>query len=297
MKLGVIADAHLRPVGTGFPSVLGFPSVPYEYEKSDDILRYRRALRRCVEEGVNGLVLLGDLSRTGDAESLETGLRLAARTGLPVWAVSGNHECYERVDALDRAVRWIGAENVRLGTPAGEVVGVGQRIAGLGVTSENHGYTARSDERPDVRSWGDDFVVWLSHYPMISFTEEATEAGLNYSSGDDLENLDEVARALLERPSPTVVVNGHLHLRDARAEGKVLQISCAALMEAPFEISLLDFDLEGGRISVHVESVQITPTPDDAPLPVLSSPEQEWIFEAGAWRLVAPVELRKEAAG
>src|SRR4051812_14811427 len=111
LKLGIIADAHLRPVGTSFPPVLGFPSVPYEYEKSDDITRYRRALKRCVEEGVDGVALLGDLSRVGDAISLETGLKLAARTGRTVWAVMGNHECYERVDSLARAVRWVGADN------------------------------------------------------------------------------------------------------------------------------------------------------------------------------------------
>lgn len=291
MKLGIIADAHLRPVGPSFPPILGFPAVPYEYEKSDDIMRYRLALRRCVEEGVDGLVLLGDLSRTGDAESLETGLRLAARIGLPVWTVPGNHECYERVDALTRAVRWVGAENVRLATPGGEAIGVGQRIAGLGVTSENHGYTARSDERPDVESWGDDFVVLLTHYPMISFFEEASEAGLMYASGDDLENLDEVAEPLLQRRSPTVVVNGHLHLRDARAEGTSLQITCAALMEAPFEITILDLD----HNTVRIESVQITPTPDDAELPVLSPPQQESTFETGTWRLAT--RLRQQATG
>lgn len=293
MKLGIIADAHLQPVGPSFPPVLGFPAVPYVYEKSDDLMRYRHALERCVEEGVDGLVLLGDLSRIGDAESLETGLRLAAKTGLPVWAVSGNHECYARVTALERAVRWVGAENVRLATPEGALVGVGQRIAGLGVTSENHGYTARSDQRPDVSAWGDDFVVWLSHYPMISFHEEATEAGLMYSSGDDLENLDEVARPLLERPSPTVVVNGHLHLRDARERGKVLQLSCAALMEAPFDITFLDLS----KSQVHVKNVQIEPTPDATGLPVLSPPHQQWVFEAGSWRLTTPAEPRQKAAG
>lgn len=295
MRFGIIADAHLRPVGTGFPPALGFPSVPYEYERSDDIVRYRRALGRCVEEGVEVVALLGDLSRIGDAESLETGLKLAARTGRAVWAVSGNHECYGRVDALARAVRWIGADNVRLATPLGEVVEGGIRIAGIGVTSENRGYTACSDERPDVSGWKDELVVWLSHYPMVSFAEKASAAGLWYGD-NDLEDLEETARPLLERRAPTVVISGHMHIRDDLVSEKVLQVACAALMEAPFEITLLDLQIEDGRISVRKESVPIVPSPPDVELPVLSPPRQEWVFEAGEWSSVGAAKEPQKGA-
>jgi predicted phosphodiesterase len=289
LRLGLIADPHLGPDATSFPPTLGFPSIPIEYAMSDTMRRYRFALRQCVREDVDGVALLGDLSWSGDSESLEAGLRLAAKPGRTVWAVSGNHDCGERVDALTRAVRWVGVENVRLASPEGEAVQGGMRVAGMGVTSENWGYTASSGGEPDVLGWGDDLVVWLSHYPMISFAEKASRAGLYYGD-NDLEDLEEAARPLLERSAPTVVVNGHMHIRDACVAGKVLQISCAALTEPPFELTFLDLEREGDRIMVRKESVPVVPPPDDVRLPVLSPPKQEWVFEAGAWCPVGAAE-------
>jgi predicted phosphodiesterase len=296
LKLGIVADAHLSPPGMSFPPVLGFPPVSAEYATTDVMMRYRLALRRCVREGVDGVVLLGDLSWSGDDESLEAGVRLAAKTGRTVWTVSGNHDCGERVDALARAVRWVGADNVRLPTPEGEVLGAGGlRVAGIFVTSENRGYTARSDERPDISGWGDEPVVWLTHYPMISFADKASRAGLYYGD-NDLDNLEQVARPLLERATPTVVVSGHMHMRDTCVEGEVLQVSCAALTEAPFEITFLDLERRGERIVVRIECVPVVPSSPDVRLPVLSPPQQEWVFEAGAWRLVESAEPEEEEA-
>ena len=280
MRLGILADPHL---------------VPDDHTTNGDMARYRSALRRCVREGVDGLALLGDLSWSGDAASLETGLRLAARTGLVVWVVSGNHDLGEREDALAETVRRVGAENVRLATPAGEVFSDKSiRVAGLCVASDNYGYTARSDERPDVSGWGEKPMVLLSHYPMISFRERAEREGVYYGD-NDLENLEEVARPLLGRPAPTVVVNGHMHMRDDCAAEKVLQISCAALTQPPFDLTLLDLETGGGRISVGVERIPVASSPDDVHLSPLSPARLRWIFEEGTWRQVAP-EPEKQAA-
>ena len=236
---------------------------------------------------MDGLALLGDLSWSGDAGSLEAGLRLAARTGLAVWAVSGNHDLGERVDALAGAVRRVGAENVRLATPAGEVVGEeGVRVAGLRAASDNYCYTAHSDERPDVSEWGEETVVLMSHYPMLSFRERAEREGVYYGD-NDLENLEEVARPLLDRPAPTVVVNGHMHMRDDCAVEKVLQISCAALTQPPFDLTLLDLEAGGGRISVGVERIPVAPPPDDARLSALSPTRLRWVFEGETWHQAA----------
>ena len=295
MRLGIVADPHLSPAGTRFASVLGFPSVPTEFAMYNAMVRYRRALKWCIREGADGLALLGDLSWSGDAESLGAGLRLAARSafGRAVWTVSGNHDCGERVDAMARAVRRIGAENVRLATPEGEVFG-GVRVAGLCVSSENYGYTAFLDERPDVPGWGDEPVVLLSHYPMISFRERAEREGLYYGD-NDLENLGEVQRPLLEREAPTIVINGHIHRRDACAEGQVLQVSCSALYEPPYEITLLDLEAEEGGLSVRVERIPVAPSSDeDARLSILSSAWQRWVFDEGAWYSVESAEPRKE---
>src|SRR5215203_6195011 len=70
-----------------------------------------------------------------------------------------------------------------------------------------------------------------------------------------------VARLLLGREAPTVVVNGHVHLRATRIEGPALQVSCAALVEPPFEVTLLDLEKLGvGRVKVRRESAPLVPS-------------------------------------
>ena len=278
MRLGILADPHL---------------VPEDHATDGDMARYRSALRRCVQEGVDGLALLGDLSWSGDAASLEAGLRLAARTKLAVWVVSGNHDLGEREDALAEAVRRVGAQNVRLATPAGEAVGGGDvRVAGLCAASDNYGYTARSNGRPDVLRWGEKPVVFLSHYPMVSFRERAEREGVYYGD-NDLENLEQVQRPLLERGAPTVVVNGHMHMRDDCATGTVLQVSCASLTQPPFDVTILDLEATVDRVSVDVKRIPVASLPQDIDLSRLSSARLRWVFDAGAWYRVEPAEPKE----
>jgi predicted phosphodiesterase len=273
LKFGIIADAHIGPPGS---RVWSFHSW---YENADTIVAYRLALRRCMQENVDALVLLGDISHSYH-ETLEPGVRLAAETGLPVWAVSGNHDLIGRAEALDEAVQRVGADNVRLATPEGEVV-EGLRIAGFSITNGDWGYIPRSGSTLHTSEWRDEPVLLISHYPIISFAEEVSGTGLMY--GDDLENLDEVAQPLLERSKPIVVLSGHIHIRYACVVQKVLQISCPALVEPPFEVTLLDIEPEEGRIAVRLESV---PLISSFPINVsgLSPLQQKWVFEAGTWR-------------
>lgn len=291
MRLGVIADAHLSPPGT---TVSAFHT---GYESPYTVAAYRLALRRCAKEGVDGVVLLGDLSHSGDDKSLETGVRLAAGTGRRVRAVSGNHDCFERTDALEVAVRRVAAENVRLASPAGEVAEREPRLAGSCVTSGSGGYKALLNGGRGAKDWGDEPTVWLSHYPMVSFAEEVSSASLIY--GDDLEDLDVVVRPLLARSAPTVVVSGHIHLRHDCLVGKVLQLSCAALVEPPFEIAILDFQVDpgtrGGRLVVRRRSVPLV-SPSAVSCPVLSPPQQEWVFEAGEWSIASMARPQQEVA-
>ena len=291
MRLGVIADAHLSPPGT---KVSAFYT---GYESPYTVAAYRLALRRCAKEGVDGVVLLGDLSHSGDDRSLETGVGLAAETVRRVWAVSGNHDCFERMDALEGAIRRVAAENVRLASPASEVTEREPRVAGLCVTSGRGGYKARTNGRWGVEDWGDEPVVWLSHYPMVTFAEEVTRASLIY--GDDLEDLKEVACPLLARAAPTVVVSGHIHLRHDCVAGKVLQLSCAALVEPPFEITLLDFEIDpevrGDRIVVRRRNVSLV-SRSAVSCPVMSPPRQEWVFEAGEWSTTSLARPHQEVA-
>ncbi len=278
LRLGILADPHLAPE---------------DHATDGDIARYRSALWRCVREGVDRLALLGVLSWSGDAASLEAGLRLAARTKPAVWVVSGNHDLGEREDALAEAVRRVGVDNVRLATPEGEVVAAkGVRVAGLYVASDNYGYTARSDERPDVSGWGEETVIFLSHYPMVSFRERAEKEGVYYGD-NDLDNLEQVQRPLLEREAPTIVVNGHMHMRDDCATGEVLQVSCASLTQPPFDVTIVDLEATVNRVSVGVERIPVASLPDDVRLSALSPTWLRWVYEAGAWYRVESAEPRE----
>jgi hypothetical protein len=116
---------------------------------------------------------------------------------------------------------------------------------------------------------------------MVSLAGRAAGAGLKYAG--DLEDLPVVARPLLKRREPTVVVSGHLHLRDALAEESVLQVNCAALVEPPFEVALLNLVAESDRLEVLSEAAPVTSSSGGLRLPVLAPASEEWLFEAGAW--------------
>jgi 3',5'-cyclic AMP phosphodiesterase CpdA len=287
----LIADAHLSGPGAA-------PAAFHNrYELGDAGARYRSALGLCVREGADALALLGDISHLGQAGALEEGLGLAAGTGLPVWAVPGNHDAAEREDALALAAGRVGAGNVRLASGRGEAVGEELRVAGLSLRSGDGGFTARSVGGPEVEAWGDGVVLLLTHYPMVSLAARVAGAGLKYAG--DLGDLAEAARPLLGRRAPTVVAHGHLHVRDAVAAGSVLQVSCAALIEPPFELNLLEVVLGGGRtVVVRRRAVAAAPSAPGAGLPVLSPAEGAWAFGGGYWaRAEEAASTEEEAAG
>jgi hypothetical protein len=90
------------------------------------------------------------------------------------------------------------------------------------------------------------------------------------------------------------VVNGHIHRRDACTEEKVLQVSCSALYEPPYEITLLDLETEEDRLAVRVERIPIAPSSDeDARLSILSPARQRWVFDSGAWYPVESANPQK----
>lgn len=279
LRLGVVADPHLAPSGTGPRSYHN------EYRMEDAGTRFRLAMARCAREGVDAVALPGDLSHFGDGGSLSEGVRIAGESGLPVLAVAGNHDVVGRAGALAEAVVGSGAANVRLARPGGELVG-GVRLAGFSVTQGTSRFSGRSLGDFDVEGWGEGPAVVVTHYPVVSLAEKVAAEGLKYPG--DLEDLPSVAGPLLRRTAPTVVVHGHAHVRDALVSGGVLQISCAALVEPPFEATFLDVTEEDVRVSVRSERVPIAPSPDGARLPVLSPQKQGWVFEEGAWKIDGP---------
>jgi Icc-related predicted phosphoesterase len=279
LKLGIVADPHLAPVGAG--------PVRYhnEYRMADAASHLRLALARCSQEGVDAVALLGDLSHFGDEGSLAEGIEIAGESGLPVLAVSGNHDVLEHVGAIAEAVARSDTSGcVKLAAPGGELIG-GVLVAGFSVQSGSSG-TVRSREARRVGSWGEVSAVVLTHYPVISLARRVAAEGLKYPG--DLEDFADVAGSLLARDAPTVVVHGHAHVRDVLVSGNVLQISCAALVEPPFEVTLLDVEQTDGVVAVRARAIAIGSSPSGIRIPVLSPAEGEWRFEKreDGWRSV-----------
>jgi predicted phosphodiesterase len=255
---------------------------------ADAAARFRLALDRCTQKNADAIAVLGDVSHVGDKASLEEGVRLAGATGRPVRMVPGNHDVLERADALSKAVERVGAENVRLALPEGEVLG-GVRVAGMSVVQGASQSSFRSSGSLGAGGWGEEPVVLLSHYPLVSLAPKMASEGLKYPG--DLEDLEEVAGRLLGRTGPTIVVHGHAHVRHADMARAMLQVSCAALIEPPFEVTLLDVERSGGRLLVRAESVPVAAS-GDVRLPTLSPPDGAWALGPGAWEpLESPVKL------
>lgn len=277
LRLAAIADPHLAPAGT---PPAGWHN-PYSLDSSRDL--FRIALRRAVEHRADAVALLGDLSHLGDEDSTDDALRLAAEVDRPILVVGGNHDLNRGPDHLPSAVvrlalpmlSMVGWHGVKLG-PSIEVVGVP-------LTMGQSVYGARPGDGLPL-SWPDiGTTVVLSHYPIISLSDRL--AGANLVDAGDLENVARLQAPLFAHPGPVIVLHGHLHTRATSAAGGLLQLSCAALVEPPFELAIIDLVREGGDLLVRRRSEAVRPT-SAAKLPVLSPAEEAWRFSKGGWSFV-----------
>lgn len=278
MRLGIVTDVHLCPPGT--PP--GAWHNPYDLESMPR--RLTLALDRLVAEGVEAIAMLGDLTSSADADSVDRGLGILAETPLPIRVVPGNHDAEaggvdlgERVAALDNRL-------LRMADPTGEIIG-GVRVAGLGIEREREGWAVGP---VSAVGWAAEPVVLLSHSPVLDIEPKVTAAGLK--NAGSFADPTGVAALLAGRSGPTVVLHGHFHVRDAATSGPLLQLGFAALVEPPNEVAVLDIEPESGsgepEILVSVRCLPIDPMPAER-LPVLVPARQAWRFAAGSWQDIA----------
>ncbi len=274
MRLGIVTDSHLAPEG----APPGLWHNAFDFDRATDHLR--RALADLVDQRVDAIAMLGDLTNGGDPASLRRGLDLIAETGLPTLLVAGNHDHDEGFAALaERTSRWL-ANSVTMAGAAGQQVG-GIRMVGLPIAGGGYdpGWLLRS---LPVAEWGTEPVVVLSHFPVVSREREVTAAGLPYAG--DFDDQRGLVTTMLARQAPTVVVHGHLHVRDAVAVGSLLQIGCAGLIEPPHEVSVLEMDANTETPTVRVEHRTIATSPM-ARSPILAPATNSWAFRDG-WQAI-----------
>jgi hypothetical protein len=121
-------------------------------------------------------------------------------------------------------------------------------------------------------------TVVLTHFPILSFEERAREAGLLYSG-----HLNQLASVTgpTTMTGPIVVLSGHLHLRAVTVESEALQLCFAALVEAPYELALVELERADGGLDVSYRCASARP-PDAEKLPVLDPAEGAWRWRPGA---------------
>lgn len=281
MRLGLISDLHwmLEPPSTAsawhggsadFTSVLD---------------RVRGALEHFAEQDVDLVAVAGDLVHYGDDDALAQVLEACAAASAPVLVVAGNHDLADDAQRVQRALERTGSDQITLASLAGAMFG-GTRVAGVQVGSSDGWFGARLRELPDTASFGEDPVVLISHYPLLSLSSLLSENGFPYPG--DLLDRAELAQRLTARAAPTIVVGGHIHARAAVAEGRVLQLSCAAMVEPPYECSVIEVQGPAdGVLAVHRTSVRLR-SGGAAREPVFSPASEQWIFQAERWRASSP---------
>ena len=267
MRLGVLSDIHV------VQDVSRREAWHNAYDFAGVETRLRRALELFAREGVELLLVLGDLAHDGDLASLKRVLRVLAG-GPPMRLVGGNHDGRRPSARLREA----GAAAPELpGWRAVRVAG-GLRLAGARVACRAVD-RCRLARPPALATWGEDLVLLASHFPLLSRERVLTSRELPYA--EDLLDREALAAPIMARSAPTVALCGHLHVRDSDSAGALLQLSCGALVEPPFEATVLELRARGEQLELERTAHELAHAPERRD-PRLVPAREVWRFRPGS---------------
>ena len=270
VRIAVIADPHL--------SVLRDERASWHnpYRLADAHERLDAALADPLFDDADLFAILGDLAHFGDRESIRRCIDAVAEAhgDRPAILLAGNHDVLVEGVCLDDELEpWAD------GTEAAKVLesaDLGLQVQTVTALTARDAYPFDVDARTLVPP-GPAGLLVLSHFPVLSLRRRAEKAGLLYSG-----HLSDLAPpvAALPTDAPVVVLSGHLHLRGVAHEGDVLQLSFAALVEAPYELARVDIEPSRDGLDVQYRCVSALP-PDAEKLPVLDPPVGRWRCQPG----------------
>jgi hypothetical protein len=94
-------------------------------------------------------------------------------------------------------------------------------------------------------------------------------------------NRDDLERQLRSDPRPKVVLSGHIHARCSSHEGPLLQFMVGALIEPPFDATIVDIDttmLRVRRTARRLGDIALTD-------PVFAADEELWKKTGDGWEI------------
>ncbi|MGE3798836.1 MAG: metallophosphoesterase [Thermomicrobiales bacterium] len=275
--LGVIAEIHFAPDDTA----------PVRWHNVVHLDRTRELLDRAIEyfcdQRLDALVLLGDLSNAADPESLRYVRDRVASLNVPVLVVPGNHDIDAHPLSRDRFRDHLSADQFAV-APASMTLT--HEVDATLVEIQRDAQTGRLAS--SRLSWNagpaKSLHAVFTHFPLKDMEPELTDADLKHAG--DLSDRESLWSQLLQAESPVVVVHGHLHVRAASTEGRLLHLSCGALVEPPHEVSVLRITTLANRdLRVDRTAHAVWESPVEKS-PVLSPAHESWRFADGHWNRV-----------
>jgi predicted phosphodiesterase len=227
------------------------------------------ALGWFARSAVDLILVLGDVVQIADIRDLEHMFsHLAAQNVAPLVAVNGNHDLRLGEEfaacASRHRIQLLYQEPVELG---------GVVVAGVGI--------GRGPKLPQYVGQAGDWeseagiVVVASHFPLLSEASRVAGAGIPYAG--DLVNRSDLQAELSSDARPKVVLSGHIHARCSTHHGPLLQFIVGALVEPPYDATIVDIDpagLEVKRTSRRFGEIAALD-------PVFAADDESWLWDGG----------------
>ena len=255
MKLGVLTDLHWSVA----PYASARWHAPYDFDGL--AARCAATVEALVAHGCELLVIAGDLTHDGDEASCEAALDCILRAApVPVAVVEGTHDVL-----LDRTLVPRRAD-VREGWRRAQALAARELVA----------------LRPVGGSAADGVAtVVVSHFPLVAHAARLAGAGLPFPG--ELADRGALLERLVATRSPTIVLSGHVHVRDTVCHDNVLQICVPALVERPYEAAVVEVDPLGETVRCTRIGSGGAAAGRGAEPWLLAPTDERWAFAAGSW--------------